>query len=110
MHLDQLYIHQEMLSERERSRQARGLAAGEKPGVEKHMTSPLGKAVKSKGTSQEKIADKAGLDPSTISRYKRSYRKGQKKPKGRRPSFDSIKKVTKALGTQASTLWPELSV
>ena len=99
-----------MLLEREKSRRGRGLATGEQPGVEKHATSPIAKAVKSKGTSQEKIAQKAGLDPSTISRYKRSYKKGQKKPKGRRPSFASLKKVTKALGTQASTLFPELSV
>ena len=101
MHLNQLYIHAEMLSERERSRRKRGLKAGEQPGVEKHMTSPIAKAVKSKGTSQEKIAGKADVDPSTISRYK---------SKVRQPSFASIKKVTKALGTQASTLWPELSV
>jgi ribosome-binding protein aMBF1 (putative translation factor) len=110
MLLSQLYIQGETILERERSRYQRGLAPGEKPGVEKHATSPIAKATKSKGISQEKVADKAGLDPSTISRYKRSYKKGQKKPKGRRPSFASLKKVTKALGTQASTLFPELSV
>lgn len=101
MHLNQLYIRHKMLSERERSRRKRGLAPGERPGVEKYLTSPISKAVKSKGTSQEVVADKADVDPSTISRYK---------SKVRQPSFDSLKKVSKALGTQASTLWPELSV
>ncbi len=110
MHLNQLYLQSATLLEGERSRRKRGLKAGEQPGVEKHAASPIAKAVKGKGTSQEKVADAAGLDPSTISRYKRSYKKGQKKPKGRRPSFASLKKVTKALGTQASTLFPELGI
>ena len=90
-----------LLTEKERSRKKRGLAPGERPGVLKYQTSPIAKAVKSKGTSQEKVADKADVDPSTISRYK---------AKIRTPSFASIKKVSKALGTQPTTLWPELSV
>lgn len=108
MQLSQLYIQGETILERERRRYQRGLAPGEKPGVEKHVTSPIAKAVKGKGTSQEKIADKTGLDPSTISRYKRSYKPGQKKPKGRRPSFTSLKKLSKALGSKPTSLFPEL--
>ncbi len=90
-----------MLLEREKRRRGRGLAPGERPGVEKYRQSPIAKAVRGKGTSQEKVADKADVDPSTISRYK---------SKVRQPSFRSLQKVSKALGTKPETLWPELSV
>lgn len=50
--------------------------------------SPIGRAYKSTGLSQEKIAKKLGVHPSTVSRYK-----SDKKGIQRRPRFDTLKKL-----------------
>jgi hypothetical protein len=73
-------------------------------GNRKNENSPVAKAVHSTGKSQQDIASKAGVHPSTISRYKRS-----KDPeRGRKPSFATLKRLTRAVGAKASSLFPEL--
>jgi ribosome-binding protein aMBF1 (putative translation factor) len=77
------------------------------PGNVKNVSTPVGKVYTQSGLSQDKIADKVGVDPSTVSRYKHSEA-GRRKGLGRRPSFDTLKKLTKVVGARASKLFPEL--
>ena len=58
----------------------------------------IGRSYKATGMSQEKIAKKIGVHPSTVSRYK-----SDKKGIQRRPRFDTIKRLA-AIGVR----FPEL--
>lgn len=72
-------------------------------GNRKNEGSPAAKAYRGSGKSQEIIAKKAGVHPSTISRYK-SKEAGIE----RKPSFDTLKRLTAAVGSRASSIFPEL--
>lgn len=64
---------------------------------------PLERGLKATGMTQEKIADRVGVHSSTISRYKKQYGSGK-----RRPSFKTLKKLTSATGKSPEQLFPEL--
>jgi hypothetical protein len=72
-------------------------------GVKKHEDVPLAKALKAAGKTQAELAKEIGVQPPEISRYK------SKVPGiARRPSFKSMVRLQKALGT-ITKLFPELS-
>lgn len=83
----------------EKSLQQKKRKKKEEIGAVKHTQSPFAKAIRATGRSQEKIANKIDVDPSTISRYK---------SKTRKPSFDTLSKLVKHVGTQPGQMFPEL--
>lgn len=74
------------------------------PGFRKNEGSPIAKTYRTSGMSQDEIAKKANVHPSTISRYK-SKQKGVE----RKPSFDTLKRLTSVVGARASSMFPELA-
>jgi len=65
--------------------------------------SKLERSLKATGLSQEKIAQKAGVRSSSISRYKLAKGKGK-----RRPSFKTLGKLSDVVGRSPEQLFPEL--
>lgn len=74
-------------------------------GNKKNEQVPIARAYRDSGKSQEKIAKQVGVHPSTVSRYKSKELKVK-----RRPSFDSLKRLSKVVGAKATSMFPELSV
>lgn len=74
------------------------------PGFRKNEGTPIAKTYRTSGMSQQEIAKKAGVDQSTISRYK-SKAKGIE----RKPSFDTLKRLSSVVGARASSMFPELA-
>lgn len=74
-------------------------------GNKKNEQVPIARAYRDSGKSQEKIAKQVGVHPSTVSRYKSKDLKIK-----RRPSFDSLKRLSKVVGAKATSIFPELSV
>ncbi len=71
-------------------------------------STPMSKALADSGESQAQIAKDVGVHPSTISRYKHKEA-ARKKGRGRRPSFDTLKRLSQVVGRKATVLFPELS-
>ena len=112
MRLSQLYVRDVLLEKvkglgskkRETAhgyRKGRTGAAQAMEPKKKYEETPFARALQAQAKEQEEIADRVDVDPSTVSRWKSRTRK---------PSFDNLRKAVKAVGTQASTLWPELKV
>jgi ribosome-binding protein aMBF1 (putative translation factor) len=74
-------------------------------GNKKNEQVPIARAYRGSGKSQEKIAKEVGVHASTVSRYKSKERNVK-----RRPSFDSLKRLSKVVGAKATSMFPELSV
>lgn len=72
--------------------------------IKKGEESNIAKAIRRKGKSQEEVADIVGVHKSTISRLKQY----KNKSKGRKPSYDLLKKLTRLLG-QPTSLFPDLA-
>ncbi len=98
LHVSDLNILENVFNEDDKPKSDNKLS-----GNRKNETAPISKAYKSSGKSQEEIADIVGVDPSTISRYK-----SKEKDIERKPSFDTLKRLTAAVGTKVSSLFPEL--
>lgn len=79
------------------------ILADDDVGFKKNQDSAAAKAYSSSGKTQDEIAKAAGVDPSTISRYK-------SKTKGiaRNPSFSTLKKMPHATGVPITKIFPEL--
>jgi len=65
--------------------------------------SKIKRAYVNSGETQQDIAQKAGLHPSTVSRYK-----SKKDDVHRDPSVDSLRKIVKATGASAGDIVPGL--
>jgi DNA-binding Xre family transcriptional regulator len=68
-------------------------------GKKKGESKPLARALRSKGLSQNELADKLDMNKSTVSRLKTGKRK---------PSFDTLKQLSNVLGN-VDNLFPELN-
>lgn len=75
----------------------------EKKKVRDDEKSSVKRAYNNSGQTQQDIADKVGVDPSTISRIK-----SKKKDVERDPSIDTLKKIVKATGASAGDIIPGL--
>lgn len=73
----------------------------DKIGKVKKSGSAFERTIKATGLDQSELADKVGVDKSTISRYKHGDRV---------PSYDSLADLVDATGFQASDMFPELQV
>ena len=71
----------------------------------KYTKSPLRKAIEGADMTSQELADQAGVDPSTVSRNLHP----QDKDKGRRPSYDQLKKYAQVLGKSVTKLFPDLA-
>lgn len=72
---------------------------GLKPGTKKKTVTPFGRRMDSSGVSGQNLAKAMAVHASTVSRLRHDVRN---------PGFDTIKKATKALGTDAEQLWPDI--
>ena len=70
-----------------------------KPGAKKKTVTPFGKRMDASGVSGQNLAKSMAVHASTVSRLRHDVRN---------PGFDTIKKATKALGTDAEQLWPDI--
>ena len=91
------------------------LAENEQAGAEggigvgnlKNMDTPIAKALKATGSSQQDTAKRLGIHPSTLSRYKHP-RSPDKDEGSRRPGFKRLKEISQKVG-DITTVFPELS-
>jgi ribosome-binding protein aMBF1 (putative translation factor) len=94
---DQYPITEENKEDKDKDKKGSGL------GTKKNEQSPAAKAYKATGLSQDEIADKAGVDKSTISRYK------SKDPDIQRtPSVKTLKSLANKANVSVKQMLPDL--
>ena len=70
-----------------------------KPGAKKSTGTAFGRRMDAAGVSGQHLAKDMEVHASTISRLRHDVRN---------PGFDTMKAATKALGTDAEQLWPDI--